>query len=634
MPEASPAGGICLTDRIERFAADDPDLVAIRGVDRITYSELCMDVRRLSAAMSEALSGTPGSARPRRVALLMPRGARICAAIVAAQRIGADYVPLDPSYPRARLAQMLQGSQASVLVGTGPELGAFGDMPDHVRPLNLEALPADLPALPDAQPAPRPGGYVMFTSGSTGAPKGVLQTAAALENLVLWQDGLGRCARGDVTAQFAPLSFDVSFQEIAATLCFGGTLVIVSESARRDPLELIARLDDLRVRRLFLPFIALRQLAHASLHRPSALTALREVHTAGEQLVIGDEIRTMFARLPECRLFNQYGPTETHVVSCHRLPDDPAEWEALPPIGTALPRVGLHVLGADGAPAPDGEEGELFVSGIALADGYVGRPDLTRERFPVLSPGGVETRCYRTGDIVRKDADGMLRYVGRADSQVKIDGYRVELAEVESVLNDCRGVTGAVVLYDAAGGAGGGIVAAITLDVSAGDASPGAVLARVRATLPAFMVPSRIEPLKTLPLTPSGKVDRKAVERILLEPRAAEPEPTGRLDHDVLMLWRHLLGRRDLRPQDNVFDHGAKSIDVIQFQFKALSRLARTVPAALVYEHPRAGDLARALDPTHADRRVVAVAPPPHVARTGMARSNIARIRARRASGA
>ena len=295
-----------------------------------------------------------------------------------------------PRIPKAAVTSCLPMPECALLLcldTNWPEIAAFS--PD---------------ALPPAPPESDGLFYVVYTSGSTGTPKGVRMGRRAIAGLVEWQRNAS--VRPDVrTAQFAALGFDVSAQEIFGTLCGGGTLCLVPASLRFDPPGLLRFLDDCKVERLFLPFVALQQVAAAALE-PGRLAALREVITAGEQLKITPAIRALFARLPNCTLHNQYGPSETHVATAYTLRGPVSEWPALPPIGRAVPGMLARVV-----------DGELYLSGRQLAEGYQGRPDLTAERFAALP--GTEERWYKTGDLARVSAEGELEFLGRADGQLK-----------------------------------------------------------------------------------------------------------------------------------------------------------------------------------------------------------------------
>jgi non-ribosomal peptide synthetase component F len=265
-----------------------------------------------------------------------------------------------------------------------------------------------------------------------------------LVNLLTWQLQNFRISKAR-TLQFTPISFDVSFQEIFSTLCSGGTLVLVSDSTRRNAEALLHYLSEQAIERLFLPYIALQHLAEVAKTQITLPIYLREVITAGEQLKITDSISHWFSRLEDCTLENQYGPSESHVVTAYTLSGSPKQWSNLPPIGKPIANTKIYLVDTNLRRQDDplklvpfGEPGELVIGGIALARGYLNQPELTNNKF-IADPFNNEpgTRLYRTGDLVRYLPDGTLEFIERIDNQVKIRGVRIELGEIEVTLRGC-----------------------------------------------------------------------------------------------------------------------------------------------------------------------------------------------------
>jgi amino acid adenylation domain-containing protein len=490
-----------------RSAARTPDAVAVElGDERVTYAALDARANRLARLLLRLDAGPD-----ERVAIALERSVEMVVAVLAVLKAGACYVPVDPAYPAARIVHMLGDSRAGVLVTTealAARLPAGG-----AAVLAVDA-DADLAAreAPTAPPVEVDGenlAYVLYTSGSTGLPKGAALPHRALANLLRWQVarwGEGAAAR---TLQFSSLSFDVSFQEIFSTWASGGTLVLVDEDTRRDAQALLEHLRETRVERIFLPFAALQNLAEVAVRTGAVLPALREVVTAGEALRATPQLRAFFRQNPRARLENQYGPSETHVVSAHRLGADADAWPALPPIGAPVDGAGLHVLDERGEPAGAGVDGEVYASGAALARGYLARPALTAERFVPAPFGPPGSRMYRTGDRARWIPDGELEYLGRTDAQVKVRGYRVEPGEVEAAVASHPAVHQAAVTAHGDGAAKRLVAYVVALPGHTADAA--GLRAHVAARLPEHMVPAAWMVLDALPLTPSGKVDRRAL---------------------------------------------------------------------------------------------------------------------------
>lgn len=424
-------------DAVARVAAEQPTAIALRhGGATLSYFDL--DAR--AAALAHQLQGL-GVGPDTVVGVRLERSMDLIVAILGVLRAGGAYAPLDPAYPQDRLTFMLADSGARALV-TSSRLAPA----DGVPAICLDAQPLQ------PGPAPAPSGvtldhlaYVIYTSGSTGRPKGVAMPHRALSNLMAWQTSVSPVGAGQATLQFTSASFDVSFQEIFATLVTGGTLVLIDEMTRRDPRAMLALMREQRVARVFLPFVALQQLALVGA-TDAPVPSLVEIITAGEQLKTTPALVTWLTRHPQCRLHNHYGPAETHVVTAHTLTGPPDTWPALPPIGAALPGVDVLLLDADRQPVAPGEPGEIYLGGTCLARGYLHRPELTSERFVTVTREGRATRLYRTGDRGRALAGGGFEFLGRADEQVKIRGFRVEPGEVETLLLQHPGVRQAAVV--------------------------------------------------------------------------------------------------------------------------------------------------------------------------------------------
>ncbi|GAA2696165.1 MULTISPECIES: amino acid adenylation domain-containing protein [Actinosynnema] len=486
-----------VAERVERH----PHAEAVRAAGRVlTYREL-WDEAETVAGRLVALGAAGG-----RVGLHLERSADLVVAILAVLRAGAVAVPLDVSYPTDRLVYMRDNAGVGLVIGhRGPvdrfaglsvvdELGdvVFARVADAAEPTGAEGL--DL-------------AYIVYTSGSTGLPKGVLYEHHNLENLIAWQIEVSRCGEGDRTLQFAPASFDVVFQEVFTALGEGGALVCCDEDERLDPQLLWDLVERERVNRLFLPFVVLQSLALFAEDASPQAHPLREVLTTAEQMQISERIRALFTRLPDCRLVNQWGTTETHVSTWHELPEDVASWPVLPSIGRAVRGSAVRVCDDDGRVLPDGEVGELWISGACVGPGYLNLPERTAQGY-LPDPLDPTTPAYRSGDLGRVAEDG-LEYLGRRDTQVKLRGFRIELGEIETLLNSMPEVSAAVVVL--AGGAAEDRHLRAHVVPSGTDFSPVAALAALRERLPEHMVPTKVELAGSLPRTPSGKVDRRTI---------------------------------------------------------------------------------------------------------------------------
>jgi amino acid adenylation domain-containing protein len=576
---------------LARAVATGGDAVAIEAPDgAVTWGDFGRRVDALVAVL-KGHDVRPGD----RIGVAAERSVDTVVNLVATLSAGCGYVPLDLSYPADRLASMLDDARPRAVLG-GP--GALETLARAVGTFPTLAALAPSEALHGAADDLA---YVLFTSGSTGRPKGVAMGGAPLLHLIRWHAAdslLGRPAR---TLQFAPFSFDVHFQEVFSTLACAGTLVLVSDATRRDPRRLREAMHTARVERVFLPYAALQMIASAS--GCVVPGALREIVCAGESLQLTPAIRGLLAALPGVTLHNHYGPTETHVVTADVLDGDPAGWPDFPTIGRALPHVRVAVRDADGRSSLGPGEGELLIGGEALAHGYIGRPALSAERF-LEDVQGLDGRWYATGDRVEHDTDGGLRYLGRLDEQVKIDGHRVEPGEIEAVLTGDVSVADAAVVAVDVPGAGRMLVAHV-VPAGAGGVDAPSLRARLRARLASYMVPSRFVTLERLPTTPSGKIDRRALSASAAasalpagsaasagaSASAASLAPAALIRHT----WQELLGVDRLADDANLFDLGARSLLVLRFLGTIEAAGLSGLGVGDVYDRPTVRGLVAAL---------------------------------------
>jgi amino acid adenylation domain-containing protein len=587
---------LCVHQLFEQQAKRTPGATAVlfEG-EQLTYAELNERSNQLGHFLRSQAVG-PKSL----VGICMERSTDMVTAMLAILKAGAAYVPIDPEYPRDRREFMLHDSAVSILL-TQERLrqqlstdAAKVVCLDTARPEIEACSPHDLSNLAK----PEDLVYVIYTSGSTGQPKGVCLPHRALTNLLFWQLDNSQASVGTRTLQFTSLSFDVSFQEIFSTWCSGGTLVLVSELVRRDASALLTFLREHRISRLFLPFVALQQLAEAAEDAEHLPESMMEVITAGEQLRITRQVADLFRRMPSCSLFNHYGPSESHVCTSFRLVGPPDKWAALPPIGTPIANSQIYILDPYGNPTPLGVSGELHIGGICLAEGYLDRPELTSQRF-VADPfsSDPEARLYRTGDLCRYLPDGNIQYLGRVDNQVKLRGYRIELGEVESVLARHPAVQHAVAVVREDVPGDKRLVAYIV----SGDQeiSPSELRTYLKQTLPEYMIPSAFVSLESLPLTPSGKVSRRALPTPDWESGEGTREAFGfRTPIEELLagIWSEVLRSRNIDVHDNFFELGGHSLLATQVVSRIRRALHIDVPLRAIFEHPTIQDLARLLE--------------------------------------
>jgi len=606
---------LCLHALFEQWAEQAPDVVAlIFGEQQCTYSELNRRANQLAHFLQSRGLGpdTP-------VGLCLERSCELVISVLGILKAGGAYVPLNPDYPKDRLAFILQDIQAPLLL-TQQRLVERLPAQD-ASPLILERLWSTIATQRVSNPAiplhPENLAYVTYTSGSTGVPKGIAMPHAPLVNVFNWQQQCAPLPPGARTLQFAVLSFDVAAQEIFCTLCFGQALLLLTEEQRLDPTKLLALLCREAVERLFIPVVMLQQLAQTATATDCAAMALREIITAGEQLQITPQVVKFFEQLHHCRLYNHYGPSESHAASAYLLTEEPQHWPALPPIGKPVANIELFVLDRHLQLVPVGVPGELYIGGRGLARGYIARPDLTAERF-VPNPF-VATRCiassgaspsspssgqpgerlYKTGDQVCYLPDGNLQFLGRLDQQVKIRGFRIEPGEIEVILSRHPAVQDAVIQVREDVPGEKRLVAYVVTKQNISPPTGIQLRQFLQKHLPDYMVPAHFVLLDALPLNASGKVDRHALP-VPLESNAAREDnyqaPRTPLEEQIAAIWREVLHLEKVGVYDNFFSLGGHSLLATQIVARIRSTFAVEMPLNMLFEAPSVAALAEYLE--------------------------------------
>jgi acyl-coenzyme A synthetase/AMP-(fatty) acid ligase/acyl carrier protein len=420
----------------------------------------------------------------------------------------------------------------------------------------------------------------------------------SLLNLLDWMCRTTQLPEGARTVQFASLSFDVSFQDMFSTWFSGGTLVLLTEDERRDIVALSGVLNSNDVNRIFIPAVALQQLAEGLCAHDPQTSQLRRIIAGSEQLHVTQPIAKFFSQSKECSLHNEYGPSETHVVTALSLPASVTSWPSRPPIGRPISNTQIYLLEESLQPAPIGVPGELYIGGVGLARGYLGRPDLTAEKFlpdPFSRQPGA--RFYRTGDLARYQPDGNIEFLGRKDHQVKIRGFRIELGEIETVLGQHPAVQETIVLTWQRTAGDRHLVAYVVFQ-------PGSApsISEMRnfllEQLPDYMVPSSFIFLDSLPLTANGKVNRQALPL----PDQSRPEldqafvaPQTPLEQMIAGVWREVLGTEQIGVDDNFFELGGHSLLATQVVGRLSEAFEFELPLRAIFESPTIAGLAASM---------------------------------------
>lgn len=600
----------CIHQLFEEQVERTPNAIAVVFEnEQLTYEELNYRANQLAHYL-QSLGVKPEVF----VGICVERSLEMVVGLLAILKAGGAYVPLDPTYPKERLAFMLADAQVPVLL-TQEKL--VEDLPEHQAQIvcletSLEHLSEENPV---SEVTPFHLIYVVYTSGSTGKPKGVMMKHAALSNLIAWQLQQSVVSNDAKTLQFSPISFDVSSQEIFSTCGSGGTLVLISETIRKDSMMLLRFITEQAIDRLFLPFVALQQLCDVVANDLGTVPmTLREIITAGEQLQITPAIANFFQKLPHATLHNQYGPSESHVVTAFTLTGGSVNnWPTLPPIGRPIANTQIYLLDQEKQPVPIGQTGEVYIGGVNLAKGYQNRPELTAEKFIIhdnLIPQQ-QIRLYKTGDLARYRTDGNLDFLGRIDHQVKIRGFRIELSEIEVVLAQHQAVQQAVVMVWEVHPSDKRLVAYMIPNRKAA-ATPTELQQFLKKQLPDYMVPATFVWLEKWPLTPSGKIDRKALptpdpfERTIEGERIAPRTP---IEKRMTTIWIEVLDLEQIGITDNFFELGGHSLLMLQ----VISRVQETFQVALslstLFEYPTIAELAQHIEQCSGNEPISVIQP-------------------------
>jgi amino acid adenylation domain-containing protein len=614
-PSALPPTGIALGptgrggglhDLFAAQARQRPEAVALASDSlSLTYAEL----ERRANALAHHLR-TMGIGPEARVGLCVERGPEMIIGLLGILKAGGAYVPLDPSYPAERLSFLLDdalGGQASPVVLVGE--GLTGRVAKHgTRTLELSAglLARESDHPPPCRSLPDHPAYVIYTSGSTGRPKGVINTHANVARFLAASWARFGITAEDVWPLFHSFVFDFSVWEIFGPLLSGGRLVMVPGEVVRSPRGFLRLLAANEVTVINQTPAALYQLAAALEEDGTLIPATVRLAFAGGETLDLRRLAAWRARQGDRpRLANVYGITETTVLSTSRWMED-ENLEAGPRIGHALSGVVVHLLGPRGERVPLGVHGQIHLGGAGLARGYLGRPELTAERFipdPFSTQPGA--RLYRSGDLARRFSDGDLEYLGRIDQQVKVRGFRIELGEVEAALARHPGVREcAADVREVAPGDHG--IAAWYVPAAPAERAfpePAELRAFLETSLPAHMIPAAFTALAALPWMPSGKIDRKA----LPAPNRAgsgsgstssaeNAAPRTLLEESLAEMWRDLLGVEQVGREDDFFALGGHSLLATRLISRLRDRLQIEVPPQLVFQTPRLAAMAHALE--------------------------------------
>ncbi|MFT0531985.1 amino acid adenylation domain-containing protein [Castellaniella hirudinis] len=591
-----------LWSRIQARLLAQPQHIGLQdaedGAHPWTYAEIDAWTARAARRLRQQ-----GARVGTRIAVALPRSARRVLCLLAILRSGAAYLPLDPAQPAARLRHILDDAQALALISQLDLCEGLATQALDPDTLDQPAGDAPAPLAPDPGPAgPQDPAYLIYTSGSTGAPKGVIVSHAAIVNRLEWMRAHYAIGPADRILQKTPATFDVSVWELFLPFLSGARLVVAPPEAHRDPAWLCRLIRQHAISVLhFVP-----SMLAAILDEPDARgLRTRLVFCSGEALP--GALRDRFHQLVAAQLHNLYGPTEAAVDVSYWAAGADDRSQPMP-IGWPVWNTQLHVLDAGLRPVPPGVVGQLYLGGSQLAIGYLGRPDLTAERFIPAPDGLPGPRLYATGDLASRREDGAILYLGRLDHQVKLRGQRIELGEIEAVLADHPDVAQVAVLAreDEPGRA---YLAAYLVAAAGHDADPDALKTHAAGLLPDYMVPTAWVRLPALPVTANGKLDRKALPRPALDPRPHGHSPRTPAEQLVAEAFQAVLGLAEAfqavlgladcpAVEDDFFALGGHSLLAARLALRL--RDARDISLGTIFQYPTVQRLARHLD-TQAD---------------------------------
>jgi amino acid adenylation domain-containing protein len=601
-PTWKPVGALSLHGLFEAQAKRTPDAVAIAGVGGegdVTYRELDRRARQLAYRLTQ-LSVGPGVL----VGLCLPRSASLYVGMLAILKAGAGYVPLDPSHPIERIEWVLTDTAASVIVTSTTLAPLFDGKVDAQLVRVDDRGDDDESPLPESVTVPGDLAYVIHTSGTTGRPKGVAIPHVSAVAFVLAAVERYRIEPHDRVLQFATSSFDASVEEIFVTFAAGATLVPRPDEQDLAPHRMADWLRGMRVSVLDLP------TAYWQLFAPS-IASLPDVHLVliGGEAANLQDVKAWLAAYPQRpRLLNHYGPTETTVAPMfHDLTASPPVGSVVP-IGRPLGTARIYIVDLGGHLAPIGAPGELCIGGGCLARGYLGRPELTAEKF-VPDPftgggGGGGARMYRSGDLARWRSDGAVEYLGRVDRQIKLRGFRIELGEIETILAEDERIAQAVAVLRKDHGNERIVAYIVTRDKLRPDLQE--LRARIGKKLPSYMVPSAFVVLDALPLTTSGKINRDALPAPEQDV-GGHVAPRDPMEETLAEIWSEVLRVERVGVHDNFFELGGHSLLATKVVSRVRAQLAIEIPVRVMFEALTVAELASRL---RAQRGSSPLAPP------------------------
>ena len=590
-------GDLCIHQLFEAQVERLPDAVAVVFEDQqLTYSELNARANQLAHYLRTRKVGPEVV-----VGLCLERSLEMVVAVLGILKAGGAYVPLDPEYPRARLAYMLEDTQVRLLLTQERLLGYVPEYTGETLCLDREhrLLEQQEKVNPEVLTTPEDLAYVIYTSGSTGKPKGVLIRHKGAVNYLTYIAETYGLNSTDVILQIPSLSFDPSVRDIIGPLTAGAHVTVVNNTDAKDPAALLSRIKEQRVTCLLsvVPTM-LNGLIEAACNRDVPYDSIRLILVSGEALYLSTCRKAQSVFGLSASLVNLYGPTECTMTSTYYAVPEPPYDRDIALIGRPIPNARIYILDEYLNPVPVGVPGQLHIGGVGLSRGYLNRPEQTGEAFiPNPFDDDPGARIYRTGDLARYLPDGNIEFLGRIDNQVKLRGFRIELEEVEAALNQHPAVQAVAVLMRE-DEPGGSRLVAYVVPAQGHPPTQSELRSFLSEKLPDYMIPSACVILDALPLTPTGKLDRKglpAPDRTKPAPEGISTAPSTSTESLIAEIWQEVLGVDRVGVYDNFFDLGGHSLLSMQVVARLEKRLGlRINPRELILQ--TLGQLASSCD--------------------------------------
>lgn len=583
----------CVHELFELCVERNPQRIAINEETcMLTYSELNNRSNQLAHCLRDLGIGAESV-----VGICMDRSHEMVIGLLAILKAGGAYAPIDSSQPPERLKQIIDQTGMRLLVVSSDTLHA---LPQVACPfLALNQIDDQLARYSLYNPRTITTAdnlcYVVHTSGSTGAPKGIAMTHRPLMNLLYWHEELAGNSRITNTLQFAPPIFDSLFLELFLTFLQGGILKIAPEEVLNDPERLLLYMSREKVERIYIPFVAFQQLALVARQMGLIPMSLREIMCGGEQLQSTPELRWWLDQMPQSRLWNTYGPSEAHEIMVFKLPANTNQWPVLPPLGYPNANTQIYLLDNQLRLVPTFVEGELYVGGECLSRGYLNQPDITAEHFIPNLFDSTGKRLYRTGDCGRYLPDGSIEFLGRRDSQIKIRGHRIELGEIEVVLRQHPLIRDCVV--SVIGEQENKHIQAYIISNQIVPEKLKQIPLYLSNYLPSYMCPTSYILVESFPTGPTGKIDRRALDATYRNAVASNRsqeivQPHNELELLLASIWCEVLHIENVGINENFFELGGHSLLAIQLALRLREDMQLQIGMRLLFEYPTIAQLA------------------------------------------